>query len=273
MTDLNLKQTLKFTENLCVKVGQFIIKNRNKFQVTVHKTDLLDITTNIDLEAEKIVINHLSNKFPNFNICSEEKGVIDKKSSYTWVIDPLDGTKEFVRSIPSYSVNISLEIDKELLLGVTYNPNTQYLYSVAKNYGAFLNHRKINVSQTVSLSQSMIYTHLPDYRHKKNFSKIWSVLGKIAIKSYRLRGLGEDINSLCLVALGAIEGMILINSSEGLPKWWDVAAGMLMVKEAGGIVTNTFGKPIINRDLSKGIIAANAKIHAQLLNIMKKEVR
>lgn len=269
MNDINLKLILEDIEKLCIKAGQFILNNRNKFSISIHKRDLLDVATNVDIEAENLVIKHLSKFYPNHNIFSEEKGLINHQSSYTWVIDSLDGTKEFIRHIPAFSTNISLEKNNELLLGVIYNPNNQYLYSVAKNYGAFLNHQKINVSNVSQLSQSMVYTHLPDFDHKINFKFAWDQLGKIALNSYRLRGDGHDINSLCLVAAGCIDGYIFFGNTAH-QKWWDVAAGILMAQEAGAVVTNIKGQPITNHDLSQGIIAANSKIHTQLLNLVNK---
>jgi myo-inositol-1(or 4)-monophosphatase len=269
MNDLNLSETLKFSEKLCLEVGRFIFDHKQKFQVAVHKTELLDIATNIDLEVEKIIIERLLAKFPNFNIVSEEKGLVAKKSPYSWIIDPLDGTKEFVRNIPSYTVNLALEKDSEIILGVSYNPSTKYLFSVAKNEGSFLNHKRVQVSPVKKLTEAFIYTHLPDYRHSESFDHIWQNLGKIARHCYRLRGEGHDGNSLCFTAMGAIDGyVLLLGGPKWHPHWWDVATGILMVKEAGGVVTNIDGQPIIKRDLSKGIIAANAKIHAQLLDII-----
>ncbi len=274
MNELNLSEVLKFSEKLCFEVGQFVFSNRQKFQVAVHKTDLLDIATNIDLEAEKVIIERLLDRYPDFNILSEEKGLVNKKSPYSWVIDPLDGTKEFVRNIPAYTVNIALEKEAKIILGVTYNPCTKYLFSVAKTVGSFLNHKRVQVSSVEKLTEAFIYTHLPDYRHSENFSHIWQNLGKIAQHCYRLRGEGHDVNSLCFTAMGGIDGyVLLLGGPKWHPQWWDVATGILMVEEAGGAVTNIYGHPIINRDLSKGIIAANSKIHAQLLSLIEKEIR
>ncbi|MBU0619353.1 inositol monophosphatase [Patescibacteria group bacterium] len=262
---MNLKKAKKVAEDAVFKAGSFILANQDKVKVKAYK-DRQDIVTNIDLQAEKIIIDILVKSFPDHNIISEEKGEIKHNSQYTWYIDPLDGTKEYLRRLPVFNVNISLETVKETLLGVVYAPRFNELFTAVKNTGAFENKQPINVSTQKQLKNAFIYTHLPSYkRPKTGTKKVWDQLVKIANASYRLRSFQADMISLCWVAKGAVDAYIFLLEQE---KWWDVAAGLLMVQEAGGKVTDLQGQPIKNCDLSQGILASNGKIHKALLEIL-----
>lgn len=272
MNDLDCKKTLAFAKKLSIEAGNLILNKRNKYEISVHKKDFLDVATNVDLAAEKLIISKLKKYYPKFNILSEEKGFINNNSPYTWIIDPLDGTKEFMRNIPTYSVNITLEKNFEIILGVVYYPNYKQMFSALKNNGSYINNHKTAISKKLLLKESFIYTHLPDKRMEKlGFFSSWNFLGKIAYNSYRLRGIGDDMLSLAYVAGGHIEGYVLLKYHDDWgPKWWDLANGILMVEEAGGIVTDFNGNKIKNRDISHGIIATNGKIHQELLSLVNK---
>lgn len=265
MIDLN--SALNFAKKVSLQAGNFIKKQQIKILKT--KTDAFDIQTTADLGSEKIIIQAIKNKFPNHNILSEEIGYINNNSPYTWVLDPLDGTKEFIRNIPNYSINITLEDNKNTLLGVCFNPITNYMFFTSKNNGAYLNHKKISVSNKNKLAQAFIYTHLPDIRMSPHvFENTWKISKNVAKNCYRLRGIGEDVNSLCNVAMGAAEGFFIYTGKSWGPKWWDIAAGILLVSESGGKVTDFKGNAINNKNLTNGIIAANTKIHQQLLSLI-----
>jgi len=258
---LNLKSAQKFAEGLAKKAGKFLMENQDKIKIIQYK-DRQDICTNIDLAVEKIVLDAIQKKYPSHNIFSEEKGLINKKSPYTWIVDPLDGTKEYLRKIPSINTTLSLWENKEILLGVVYLPIEKELYSAAKNRGAFLNNKKISVSKENKLANSILYSYLPNYKLSiQKFKVLWNNLGKLIRKSYRLRGAFQSVTSLCWVAAGKCEGFTTYQQ-----KLWDVAAGILMVQEAGGKITDTKGDPVkIKNNEVESIIALNAKIHNQIL--------
>lgn len=260
----------KFAEKLAFKAGQILQDYRERIVIKKSKKDKLDVVTNADLEAERFLIEKIHAKFPNHNIYSEECGKKLRNSHFTWIIDPLDGTREYVRGIPNYTVNLTLEYSGKIIVGTVYRPSTDQIFSGAKGKRAHLNGKSIHVSQEVSLKDSFLYTHLPDYRmSKEKYIHVWQILSNIAYNCYRLRGLCEDILSLCFLAMGACEGYILITEKKRWsPKWWDVASGLLIVEEAGGKVTDIYGQKIKNHDLSKGIVASNAKIHDELLKIL-----
>lgn len=266
---IDLVKTLEFTKKLSQEVGKILLKGQKTVQIEKYK-DRQDIVTNIDLQSEELLIKNIEKKFPNHNILSEEKGIIDKNSLYTWFIDPLDGTKEYLRGLPNFNINITLETSKETLLAVVCVPKTNDIYSAVKNKGAFENKNKIKVSEENKLRNSFIYTHLPNYKMEQDKAKeAWSDLEKMSRSCYRLRSFQADIISLCWLAKGAVDGQILLTKKE---KWWDVSGGILMVQEAGGKVTDLKGKPIKNRDTSQGIVASNKKIHNQLIKILHKNV-
>lgn len=263
---IDLQKARKFAEKLSIKVGKFLLNNQDKIKITKYK-DRQDIQTNIDLQAEKIFIEAIQKKYPSHNIVSEEIRPIDRGGKYSWFIDPLDGTKEYTRGLPTYNVCLSLETERETLLGVVYIPRTNELYSCVKGAGAFENGKKIRVSNQNKLENSFIYTRIPTYRVvDEKFKKMWDSLGRIVRSSYRLRSHQADVICLCWLAKGALEGHVLLVEDE---KWIDVSAGILMVQEAGGKVTDRFGKPITSRDLTKGIVASNGKIHDQLIKILR----
>lgn len=263
---MNLKTAKQVAEAAALQAGKFILQNQNKVKVKAYK-DRQDIVTNIDLAVEQLIIDRLSKSFPDHNIYSEEKGIINHGSEYTWVIDPLDGTKEYSRGLPIFNVNISLENSQEILLGVVYLPKIDELFVSLKGQGAKENGQPIQVSQETQLENCFIYTHLPTYK-RQGIKKevVWQQLEKITASAYRLRTFQADVISLCWLAKGAVDGVVFLLEDE---HWWDMAAGLLMVEEAGGRVTDLDGRPIKHRNLNRGIIASNAKIHDQLISLLK----
>lgn len=265
---LDLNKALEFTKQLSKDVGKILLNGQKTVQIKKYK-DRQDIVTDIDLKSEEYIIKNIEKKYPDHNISSEEKGLIDNNSKYTWFIDPLDCTKEYIRTIPNFNINITLETKDKTLLSVINTPKTNNLYYAIKNKGAYENDNKIKVSLENKLRNSFVYTHLPNYKMKEEKAKrAWDRLEQISRSCYRLRSFQADIISLCWLAKGSVEGYLLFSQEE---KWWDISGGILIVHEAGGKVTDLKGKPIKNRDTSKGIVASNNKIHNQLLNIINKK--
>ncbi len=263
---IDLGEAQKFSNKLALEVGKFLLQNQDKITIKKFK-DRQDIQTDIDLRAEKIVVGALQKRFPNHNIHSEEAGIIKKNSEFTWIIDPLDGSKEYFRGLPDYFVCISLEDEREILLSSIYIPRTNLLYSATKGKGAHENDRKIQVSSQKRLSHAIITCHPPNHKvSEPKFTNVWETMARVAKFSYRLRPHNYDNQYLCYLAKGAFDGYFLL--IEQGPKWWDVAPGLVIVKEAGGKVTDRRGKPLKNGNLKEGIIASNGKIHNQLLKIL-----
>jgi len=264
MFDLN--KALKFAQNLSIKVSDFLLKNEDKVRIKKYK-DKEDILTNIDLQAEKIIIEAIQKKFPKHNILSEEKGLIDKQSPYTWVVDPLDGTKEYARGLPLFGNAFLLEKEEKPLVATVSMPKANLFYSTLLGKKSFLNNKKIHVSSQNKLSHSFIYSSAPRYEGegKKQFSNYWLKLKKLAITSYRLRFLAFENLSLCFLASGGCEAVININR---LPKKWDFAPGLLIAQGAGAKITNLKGKKAKFNNPHQFYIASNGKIHEPLLKIL-----
>lgn len=261
---IDLRKAKEFAEKLALEVGRFLLKNQNKVKVLEFK-DRQDVLTNIDLQAEKLILEAIKKEYPKHGILSEEKGLIEKKSSYKWVIDPLDGTKEYIRGIPLYNTSLALEKNEEIILAVVYRPCGNDLYSAAAGLGAYHNQKVISPSEQKDLSKSFVYTYLPSYKAGRGLLKIWRRLDKIVQKCYRLRGTADENSALCWVANGACEAYVNISN---VPGWWDIAPGLLIAQEAGAKTTDVSGQSIKNKYLSKGLVVSNDKIHKELIQIL-----
>ncbi|PIV10835.1 hypothetical protein COS50_03225 [Candidatus Roizmanbacteria bacterium CG03_land_8_20_14_0_80_35_26] len=267
-----LEEFQKFAEKIAIQAGNILLTFKNNYIVKVTKDSLLDIATDADLASEKFIISEIKKNYPDHSIFTEEHQEQHRiNSDFEWIIDPLDGTKEFIRNIPLYGINISLEYKKKLILGVVYQPELKRLYSSSIFSNSRLNNMALHVSREENLIKSIIHLRLPNYRmNKKYFDRYMRIFPKIISSIYRIRSDNWDVESLCYVASGSLEGFVLSSTVDwSPPKWWDLSAGVIMVLQAGGTVTNFNGKLIINRDLTKGLIASNGKIHKKLLDLVQ----
>lgn len=262
---LDLLETKKFLEKLSLKAGKFLLENRKKFVVVKQKSKQ-DIATSVDIEVEKIYLTALFKRFPKFNILSEEIGEIDRKSEYTFIIDPLDGTKDYVRGISLFNTSVALEKNGETLVSVVYRPPENELFSAVKDLGSYLNKQKISPSKTSAIQDSFIYVNLPAYsRNPEAFPVAWQKLKRLGEMTYRIRGLADEHTMCCWVAMGGCDAFVNIT---GIPRYWDIAAGLFIAKEAGCAITEINGKNITGRKIDS-LVVSNAKIHQELLGILQ----
>lgn len=262
---------LTFAEKTVRGAGEILMSFKNSCEVKKTKDILsLDVATNADYASEKYIIAHIQANFPQHSIYSEETDNLGKQSDYEWIIDPLDGTKEYIRHVPYYYVLLALEHKNRLIAGLGYQPEIGRLFSCTED-SAMLNGHKIAVSKQGELTKSLINVRLPTNRwDSQDNDTYFNMLKKLTYQVYRLRSTEWDVEAMFHVALGAVEGYILPPSRNKVgPKWYDVASGMLMVRAAGGMVTDFQGKPIIDRDLSRGIVATNGLVHPHLLALLK----
>lgn len=259
----------KVTESIAINAGKILLNYRGKAQIIRSKTDNLNIVTQADEASEKYILTEISKNFPRHSYLSEESGEKKSRSPFRWIIDPLDGTKEFKRGLFHFSVNIALEYQGKLIVGVIYIPVVNELYSAALDLGVTLQGQTISVSNVTKLSDSIIVTHLPHSNiDKDTFDIHWKKISEVGWNSYRQRAIASDIFSLCWIALGAFEGFYVTLK---YPNWWDIAPGLIMVSEAGGKVTTSKGNPLNEESYKKeGILVTNGKIHQQLLRIINK---
>ena len=254
MIDLNkIKKNL---EQLLYKVGEIVANGyEDKNKEVTSKRDANDLLTKYDIEVNDIILKHLENKYPKISIISEEASEITKKSEYSFVVDPIDGTRNFVRNIPVFFIGIGLVKNGKTILSITYNPITKDLFYAIKNEGTFLNNKQIKVShRTLELSDLNIRT-LPNKQLEKQ------VVSKIIANVHQVK------NNMCChdeisgIACDRYDGFISKGSSP-----WDYCH-YLLVEEAGGKVTDWNGDEF---DISKdNIIISNGVIHDELLQVVK----
>jgi len=231
---------------------------------TKRKSKSFDLVTAADIEAEKNIVSFIKKHFPDHNFLAEEHKYAKTNSDYTWIIDPLDGTNNFFCGIPIFSVSIALAKANELLLGVIYDVAKNELFFAEKTKGAFLNGKRINVNSASNLSETIIIT---GFYYNRSESMV-ETLEKIKQFFFRnilgLRRFGAASLDLCNIACGRAGGYWEFELNP-----WDFCAGKLIVEEAGGKISDRYGK---NVDIYKKsyIVASNKKIHNEMVEILKQ---
>jgi myo-inositol-1(or 4)-monophosphatase len=248
-----------FIINLAKKAGREIQHNFNHDRIVKVKAKS-QIVTRADLISEKIIIPALRKKFPSHGILSEESGLVKKNSDYLWAVDPLDGTTNYFIGSPIFAVQIALFYKNNPILAVAYAPAMNELYLAQKNKGTFLNNKKIRVSKNNTLTSSFLtFCHGSTKPAIKRAVKIYN---KIKFNSLDSRQLGSAAIELGFVAAGRTECIIIPGANV-----YDVGPGALFVREAGGQVTDFFGR-LWNLN-SKDMVASNGRIHGQLIKFLK----
>ncbi len=210
-----------------------------------------------DLEANKAIIKAIKRRFPEHNILSEESGLEYNNSDYKWIIDPLDGTHNFLHGIPIFGTSIALEYKKELILGVLHFPILRLTAIAERGKGAFLNGKRMRVSNKKTLEHSFV---LFEFSYANRKEKI-GFLEKFVHKTIDVRNFGSAIYNLMLLASGKAESYIILSTNE-----WDVAAGFLIVEEAGGKITDLKGKKWAFGN--KKYAVSNGKVHKEILKFL-----
>ncbi|MBI2654728.1 inositol monophosphatase [Candidatus Woesearchaeota archaeon] len=239
------------------QAGKVLLKYYGKKEFVRQKSNKSLVAT-ADLEANKVIIKIIKKHYPNHSILSEETGFENNKSDYKWVIDPLDGTHNFLHQIPFFGTSIALEHKNEIMLGVIIFPVLDITAIAEKGKGAFLNEKRIKVSSKKYLDHSFI---MIEFSYSKRKEKI-DFLEKLVHKTIDVRNFGCAIYGLLLIACGRCDGFVILTTNE-----WDIAAGFLIVEEAGGRVTGLDGTKWNPKQ--KQYLVTNGKIHNQLLKYVK----
>jgi myo-inositol-1(or 4)-monophosphatase len=222
----------------------------------------IDPVTEVDKLCETAIVKMVSDTFPDHDILSEETLYKEKGSSWRWIIDPIDGTTNYIHEYPCFCVSIGLEMEGELELGVVYNPLLVELFQAERGEGAFLNGNRITVSRTEHLDGSFLCTGFPyDVRDHSDF--YLKYFKAFMTRSFALRRPGSAVLDLCYVAAGRFDGFWEMKLHP-----WDVAAASLIVTEAGGKVTDFRGRPC--SIYCDEILASNGLIHDQMLGVMSE---
>ncbi len=221
-----------------------------------------NLVSEIDKGSEEKIIGIIKRRYPNHAILAEESGASDSSSDYKWVIDPLDGTTNFLHGLPIFCVTIGVEYKGEIVAGVVYDPNLDELFTAEKGSGAFLNGRRLKVSSASSLINCLLVTGFP-YDIAQNPDNAIGHFVNFLVEGQGIRRLGSAALDLSYVAAGRFDGFWEVNLNP-----WDMAAGVLFVREAGGKVTDFVGGE--STIYKKQVLATNGIIHDAMLNVLSK---
>jgi myo-inositol-1(or 4)-monophosphatase len=260
---MDLKNICKQVVKLSGKVGKFIREEKNRISSKdIEIKGVHNYVTYVDKESEKRLVAELSKIFPEAGFIVEEETIDKKGFRYNWVIDPLDGTTNFIHSIPVFAISIALMDNEEIIVGVVYDIMQDECFYAWEGGGAWLNDRPIKVSKARKLDNSLIATGFP-YTGFDKMNDYLLMIKDILDRSHGIRRLGSAAIDLVYVACGRLEGFY----EYGLNPW-DVAAGALIVSEAGGQVTDfDGGEQFIH---GRRIIATNRNIYPELFHIIQK---
>jgi myo-inositol-1(or 4)-monophosphatase len=232
--------------------------------VRISQKQVNDFVTEVDLASEAIILETLLTAFPHHGILAEESGSThgDPHADHIWIIDPLDGTTNFIHGLPVYCVSIALSVRGKIEQAVIYDPSRNDLFTATKGRGAFMNERRIRVSKRTHLTDCLISTGFP-FRKGDNFNQYLRMMGDVMQRTAGLRRPGAAALDLAYVAAGFTDGFFETGLSP-----WDVAAGSLLVTEAGGLVGNLTGEADFIEQ--KECLAGSPRIYGQLVNILGK---
>ena len=244
--------------------GDFIVRKINKLpDLKVEVKALNDYVSEVDRQAEALIIEDLLKSFPGHGILAEESGVIEGKEDYRWIIDPLDGTTNYLHGFPHYAVSIACEHQGRLTHGVIYDPYKQELFAASRGAGATLNNRRIRVTPLKTTQGALLATGFP-FRHPERLDPFLKVFSAFFSTASDVRRAGSAALDLAYVAAGRLDGYW----ESGLNAW-DIAAGALIVREAGGLVTDFNGDA---NSLDNGeVVAGNPRIIGDMLRTLEAQ--
>jgi myo-inositol-1(or 4)-monophosphatase len=248
---------------IVVRAGDIQLARRESgFRVS--KKGEIDLVTEVDFECERMCRAVLAERFPDHDVLAEEQGAgpaAARGSRYRWIFDPLDGTTNYAHGLPIFCASLGLEIDGRVQVGAVYDPTRKELFTGERGQGSFVNGRRLRVSETGALRDSLLVTGFP-YDVHEHAGDLVQMFAAFLGRARAVRRLGSAALDLCYVAAGRFEGFW-----EQHLKPWDVAAGGVIVEEAGGCVTGMDGSPF---DPSAAhLVASNGHVHAQMLDVIR----
>ena len=223
-----------------------------------------DFVSSADKRTEKILIDEFQKAYPEHGIITEETGIINKSNKNNrWIIDPIDGTMNFLNGVPQFAISIGYEENQEIKCGVIFNPITNEMFAAEKGNGAYLNNSRIRVSNKKKINDALLVTGGPKGASKIK-EEIFSEYINISKNVSNIRKFGSAALDIAYVACGRFDGYWQRELN-----YWDVAAGIIILKEAGGFVD--FFEPDIDAPLKKNILASNSIIHKELYDLVAKK--
>jgi myo-inositol-1(or 4)-monophosphatase len=239
-----------------------LIRDNSEAPKEISFKGAIDLVTSIDRESEKLTVEVLHRSFPSHSILAEEDTELTgSENSHRWIIDPLDGTTNFAHGYPHFCVSIALEIDGQVLLGLIYDPLRGECFHAIKGEGATLNGKRIHVSRTTELDKSLLATGFP-YDRRERADEYLIAFKRFMTRSQGVRRNGSAALDLCFVACGRIDGFW-----EAKLRPWDIAAGAIIVTEAGGAMSSYSGDAF--SIWGNETLASNGIIHQQMIGVLR----
>lgn len=261
---MSREQFLDVAKGAAQKAGHMLKKNLEE-SMEIHFKGEVDLVTNYDTQSQMIIFDHLSSNFPDHDFLAEE-GLSQKKGQeYRWIIDPLDGTTNYAHHYPVFTVSVALELKGEVILGLVYDPMREEIFTALKGEGAFLNGKTIKVSSIEDLDKSLVATGFP-YDLRVSQRNNIDHFNHFLVRVQGVRRCGSAALDLCYVACGRFDGFWELKL-----KPWDVAAGALIVQEAGGYVSDFQNSAFSIFDPE--ILATNGLIHTQMVDVLQLKDR
>jgi len=249
----------------CMKASRSLIRDFGELEnLQVSSKGPGDFVSSADKRTEKTLIEELQKAHPDYGIITEETGIINKSNiKNRWIIDPIDGTMNFLNGIPQFAISIAYEEDNEIICGVIFNPITNEMFCAEKGNGAYLNNSRIRVSNKKKLKDALLVTGGPKGASKiKN--KIYSEYINVSNNVSNVRKFGSAALDMAYVACGRFDGYWQRELN-----YWDIAAGVIILREAGGFID--FFEDDISYPLKKNILASNSNIHQELKELINKK--
>jgi len=252
-------QYLEVAEKAAREAGEVLIENLGKVKEIEFKAKN-SLVTEVDKLSEEIIINSIKKRFPSHDFFAEESGRDSENSDYLWLIDPIDGTTNYAHAYPFFSISIALEIKGEVKVGLVYDPVKDEMFTAEEGKGAFLNGKAITVSKSDAIEHSNVCTgfmHDSEWMVEANIKHF----GNFIRRARAVRRDGSAALDLCYVACGRFDGFWELGLNP-----WDTAAAVLILKEAGGLVTKFTGDEY--NIYMKDILASNSIVHDQMIEIL-----
>ena len=244
------------------RAGAFLRANLGSATRIDYKGSPTNLVTDMDRRAEALIVETLRTRYPDHSILTEEAGVLPGRTTYHWVIDPLDGTTNYAHGVPIYAVSIALEAEGVPVLGVIYDPSRDECFVAERGGGSSLNGRPIHISGTLSLCESVLATGFAYTIRAPRHTNL-AEHEALSLRCRAIREIGSAALSLAAVAAGRFDGFWELRLGP-----WDVAAGALLVEEAGGRVTDLAGGPLDRR--APAPVASNGHVHGEILDTLKE---
>ncbi|HAV23156.1 MAG TPA: inositol monophosphatase [Bacteroidetes bacterium] len=256
---------LEFAVEVAREAGMFLKRSVGGIRaIETKEGQETNLVTEIDKKSEAMIIGAVKRRYPHHGFLGEETGSTTPTADTIWIIDPLDGTTNFTHGLPIFCVSIGIQEKGGLVAGVVYDPNRDEMFTAQRGRGSYLNGKKIRVSEREKLIKSLLVTGFP-YNVRENPLNAVEHFGAFLKESQAVRRLGSAALDFAYVAAGRFDGFWEVALHP-----WDMAAGLLLVEEAGGKVTDFRGFP--TTVMGKSIVATNGRIHEQMISILKKNL-